>query len=76
LQVALNLCPIERVTRASLNPIDDVVFAEPAVADDVDFLNQSRLRLLGTHTTGDEQRGNANGDAQNSEPNDAIRVHK
>ena len=54
----------------------DVETILDTVADDVDFLNQPWLGLLSPHTTGDEKRRGGDGDAQNSEPNDSIRVHK
>src|SRR5712692_4883515 len=76
LQVALNLGRIVRVSRTGLNVIDNVVFAQAAIANDIDVLNQSRLWLLRAGTRCEKERSGPDDEAQNSEPDDAIKVHK
>ena len=74
MQVAGDLGLVVGVARASLNVIEDVVFAQAAIADDVDVFDQPRLWLLGARRR-DEKSG-ADNEAQNNEPDDAIKVHK
>src|SRR5258708_23187850 len=76
LQVTRDLICVVRVTGTGLKVVDNVVFAQTTIALNIDFFNQTLRRLLGPRRTSDKKRGSANGDAQNSEPDDAIRVHK
>ena len=75
-QIARDLIRIVGIARASLNVIDNVFFAQAAIADDVDLFNQALLRLLGRHRRAKEQAGCADYQAECGEQNDAIRVHK
>ena len=76
LQVAFDLGRIVGIAGASLNVIDDVVFAQTAITENLNILNQTRLRLLCAGPIRQKNRRHADNDGQNGQPNDAIRVHK
>src|SRR5882672_4220504 len=54
LKIACDLIRIVDVTRPGLNPVKNVIFAQTTISLDIDFLDESLLRLLSPHTTGDE----------------------
>src|SRR5712692_4260783 len=76
LQVARDLGIAVCVTRSRLNVIEDVVFAQSAITEDVDVFDQARWWLLRARTRCEKERSGNDDEAQNSEPDDAIRVHK
>src|SRR5712691_8969120 len=76
LQVALNLGRTVGVALSSLNVIEDVVSAQAPIVNDVDVLDHARLWLLRARTRGEKERSGPDDEAQNGEPDDAIRVHK
>ena len=71
LQVALNLGRIVSVSRTRLNVVNDVVFAEASIADNVHVLDHARL-LSRARPTHEEQGSGTDKEAQNGEPDDAI----
>src|SRR6266849_3479103 len=75
LQVASDLGLAVGVARSRLNVIEEIIFAQTAIADDVDVFDHARRWLLRTGMRREKQKG-AENKAQNSEPDDAIKVHK
>ena len=71
LQVALNLGGIVGVSRAGLNVIDYIVFAQASIADNVHVFDHAR-RLLRARPIYEEQGSGSDKEAQNGEPDDAI----
>ena len=76
LQVAFDLRRIVRVAGASLDVIDNVVFAQTPIALDLNAFDQACLWLLRAGAVRQENGRDADNDGQNGQPDDAIRVHK
>src|SRR4029077_4683720 len=71
LHITLNLRFAINFTWTSLEVIDDIVFAQASIADDIHVLDQARL-LLRARPIYKEQRSGGDKEAQNGEPDDAI----
>ena len=67
---------VENVALPSLDIVDNVVFAQALIAEDVDVFDQPLLWLLRAGMVGEDKQRESDGGDCHDWPEDTIRVHK